>query len=193
MNLLELSQNIRKIRIEQNMTVEQLAKNSGFSKGFISQVENFRITPSLKALTRIADALGVSMSMLFAEDGDTASQYTFGSLSDGKELDRDNGEEHGIRYFSLAHRHIGRKMDPFIIEYTPASPRDFKFHDTEEFFILLEGELKYFLCDNSTHRVMHPNDTLYLKANVPHRVELAPGCDYAKGLLIYTDSALDID
>ena len=73
MNLLELSQNIRKIRIEQNMTVEQLAKNSGFSKGFISQVENFRITPSLKALTRIADALGVSMSMLFAEDGDTAA------------------------------------------------------------------------------------------------------------------------
>ncbi len=193
MNLLELSQNIRKIRIEQDMTVEQLAKNSGFSKGFISQVENFRITPSLKALTRIADALGVSMSMLFAEDGDTASQYTFGNLSDGKELDRDNGGEHGIRYLSLAHRHIGRKMDPFIIEYTPASPREFKFHDTEEFFILLEGELKYFLCDNSPPRVMHPNDTLYLKANVPHRVELAPGCNYAKGLLIYTDSALDID
>lgn len=193
MNLLELSQNIRKIRIEQEMTVEQLAKNSGFSKGFISQVENFRLTPSLKALTRIADALGVSMSMLFAEDGDTASQYTFGNLSEGRELDRDDGGEHGIRYLSLAHRHIGRKMDPFIIEYTPASPREFKIHDTEEFFILLDGELKYFLCDNHTHRLMHPNDTLYLKANVPHRVELAPGCNYAKGLLIYTDSSLDID
>ena len=84
-------------------------------------------------------------------------------------------------------------MDPFVIEYTPASPREFKFHDTEEFFILLEGEIKYFLCDNDTHRVMRPNDTIYLKANVPHRVELAPGCSYAKGLLIYTDSALDID
>ena len=54
MNLLELSQNIRKVRIEQDMTVEALAKASGFSKGFISQVENFRLTPSLKALTRIA-------------------------------------------------------------------------------------------------------------------------------------------
>jgi len=133
------------------------------------------------------------MSMLFAEDGDTASQYTFGNLSEGRELDRDDGGEHGIRYLSLAHRHIGRKMDPFIIEYTPASPREFKIHDTEEFFILLEGELKYFLCDNHTHRLKHPNDTLYLKANVPHRVELAPGCSYAKGLLIYTDSSLDID
>ena len=193
MNLLELSQNIRTIRSEQDMTVEALAKASGFSKGFISQVENFRLTPSLKALTRIADALGVSMSVLFSEDGDTASQYTFGNLSDGRELDRDNGVEHGIRYFSLAHRHIGRKMDPFVIEYTPASPREFKLHDTEEFFVLLEGELDYFICDNNTHRLLYPNDTIYLRANVPHRVELAPGCTYAKGLIIYTDKAVNID
>ena len=48
MNLLEISQTIRKIRIEQKMTVEQLAKASGFSKGFISQVENFRLQKCYK-------------------------------------------------------------------------------------------------------------------------------------------------
>ncbi len=32
MNLLELSQTIRKVRHSQGMTVEQLAKKSGFSK-----------------------------------------------------------------------------------------------------------------------------------------------------------------
>ena len=175
------------------MTVEQLARVSGFSKGFISQVENFRLTPSLKALTRIADALGVSMSALFAENGDTASQYTFGNLSEGREVDRDEGGEHGIRYLALAHRQIGRKMDPFIIEYTPGMPREFKFHDTEEFFVLLEGEIDYFLCDNHTCRRMHPGDTIYLKANVPHRVELAGNCSFAKGLLVYTDPSLNID
>ena len=52
MNLPELSQTIRKVRLAQGMTVDQLAQKSGFSKGFISQVENFRITPSLKALIR---------------------------------------------------------------------------------------------------------------------------------------------
>ena len=57
MNLPELSQTIRKVRLAQGMTVDQLAQKSGFSKGFISQVENFRITPSLKALIRIALAL----------------------------------------------------------------------------------------------------------------------------------------
>ncbi|MBO5900666.1 MAG: helix-turn-helix transcriptional regulator, partial [Lentisphaeria bacterium] len=69
MNLVELAKTIRKVRLQQNMTVEQLAKKCGFSKGFISQVENFRQTPSIKALTRISDALGVSMSDLFNEQG----------------------------------------------------------------------------------------------------------------------------
>ena len=65
MNLLELSQTIRRLRLERRLTVEQLALRSGFSKGFISQVENFRISPSLKALNRIAEALEVDLKSLF--------------------------------------------------------------------------------------------------------------------------------
>ena len=85
MNLPELSQTIRKVRLAQGMTVDQLAQKSGFSKGFISQVENFRITPSLKALIRIAEALGIPMSKLFDENGQNA-EYTFGSLNSNPEL-----------------------------------------------------------------------------------------------------------
>ena len=35
---------------------------------------------------------------------------------------------------------------------------------------------------------MTANDTLYLTGNVPHRVRLAPDCDYAKALIIYENS-----
>ena len=192
MNLLELSQAIRRVRLSQGMTVEQLAKKSGFSKGFISQVENFRQTPSLKALIRISEALGMPMSSLFSENGPAVPEFSFGRLDEGEELLRNDGEQHGIRYLALAYQQIGRKMDPFIIEYTPASPREFKSHETEEFFVLLEGSVDYYLCDNHTVRRMGSGDTVYVKANIPHRVELAPGCSYAKGLLVYTDSALDI-
>ena len=64
MDLLEISQAIRNLRLQQNLTVEMLAKKSGFSKGFISQVENFRITPSLKALNAISAALGVPLAAI---------------------------------------------------------------------------------------------------------------------------------
>ncbi len=187
MNLLEISQTIRKVRQTQGMTVEQLAKKSGFSKGFISQVENFRQSPSLKALIRISEALGIPMSLLFSGENDATPQYTFGRLDDGVPVQRDDGEKHGIKYSALAYRQIGRQMDPFIIEYTPAAPRELMFHETEEFFVLLEGEVNYILYDDNRSFPMKHGDTLYLRANIPHRVELAAGCDYAKGLVIYTD------
>lgn len=37
---------------------------------------------------------------------------------------------------------------------------------------------------------MKAGDTLYLKANIPHRVRLPDGCTFAKGLVVYTDPAL---
>ncbi len=187
MNLPELSQTIRKVRLAQGMTVDQLAQKSGFSKGFISQVENFRITPSLKALIRIAEALGIPMSKLFDENGQNA-EYTFGSLNCGEEIQRNDNTQYGIRYLALAYRQIGRKMDPFVLEYTPATPREFMFHDTEEFFVLLEGKIEFYLYDDQNKRTMKAGDTLYMRANIPHRVTLCKGCKYAKAMSIYSDS-----
>lgn len=188
MNLLDLSRTIRDLRRKQGMTVETLAQQSGFSKGFISQVENFRTTPSLKALMRIAAALGVSLESLFSGEANNNKPYSFGKLSDGEDLDRDAGIQHGIFYHALAFSHIGRKMDPFIIDYVPGPPREFLMHDTEEFFILLEGELDYCIYDDTNIKRMHPGDTVYMSANIPHRVILPEKCQKAKALVIYSDS-----
>lgn len=187
MNLLELSKTIRELRKKQGMTVDALAKKSGFSKGFISQIENFRITPSLKALMRISASLGVSLEELFSGNAVPAKPYSFGNLADGERFDRDAGVEHGIHYLALAHRQIGRKMDPFIIEYTPGPEREFLMHDTEEFFVLLEGELDYCIYDDANCRHMKAGDTVYMCANVPHRVILPAHCSGARALVIYSD------
>ena len=188
MDLLHISQNIRAMRQAQSMTVEQLAQRSGFSKGFISQVENFRVTPSLKALDKIAFALGLTIADLFKTEQNTA-QYTFGNLKSGTELLRDEDPaKYGIRYFALAYSQIGRVMDPFIVEYTPAQEeRSFMMHDTEEFYLLLEGEVQYRLFDDSQSHIMKPGDTLYMKANLPHRVLLSGECTYAKALILYSN------
>ena len=188
MDLLRISQNVRALRIAQGMTVDQLAAKSGFSKGFISQVENFRLTPSLKAVNKIAGALGIELSVLF--QGETqAPEYTFGNISTGEEVIRDNGGHFGIVYHALAYRQIGRIMDPFIIEYhRAAEERNFMLHDTEEFYVLLEGELDFFIIDEKNCTRMKVGDTVYLKANIPHKVKLAPGCNYARALNVYTSS-----
>lgn len=186
MNLQELAKTIRKVRQSQGMTLDQLSAKSGFSKGFISQVENFRQTPSLKALVKIAEALGLSVSALFSDGGTKAPRYTFGRLANGELLQRDNSSAYGMNYFALAYQQIGRKMDPFILEFTPAEPRGYMRHDTEEFFVIIEGEVNYCVIDDDHCRLMKAGDTVYVQANIPHRVTLADGCTYAKGLVIYT-------
>ncbi|MBR2435382.1 MAG: helix-turn-helix transcriptional regulator [Lentisphaeria bacterium] len=189
MNLLELSQSIRTLRKTQGMTVEALAKKSGFSKGFISQVENFRLTPSLKAVMRIAEALGVTVEMLFNGSREPGKPYSYGKLTEGEVLERDSGDDFGIHYLALAYQQIGRKMDPFVVEYTPGPPREFLMHETEEFFVLLEGTLDYCLYDDANVRRLQVGDTVYMKANIPHRVLLPEGCEKAKALVIYSDPA----
>lgn len=186
MDLLKISQNVRALRIAQGMTVDQLAAKSGFSKGFISQVENFRITPSLKAVNKIAAALGTELSVLFQSEKQIP-EYTFGNINSGEEVTRDNSGHFGIIYNSLAYRQINRQMDPFIIEYHRAcEERDFLLHDTEEFYILLEGELDFYIIDEKNCTRMKAGDTVYLRANVPHKVRLAENCSYAKALNVYS-------
>ena len=185
MDLLRISQNVRALRIAQGMTVDQLAAKSGFSKGFISQVENFRLTPSLKAINKIAAALGTEMAVLFQSEA-KVPEYTFGNLGAGEEVIRDNGGHFGIVYRALAYRQIGRGMDPFLIEYhRAAEERAFMMHDTEEFYILLEGEVDFFVLEEKNRTRMKSGDTVYLAANIPHRVALAPGRTYAKALNVY--------
>ena len=175
MNLLELSQTIRRLRQERGLTVEQLAQRSGFSKGFISQVENFRLSPSLKALNRIAEALGVELKTLFESESGKA-QYVFGTTDDGLELQRDNSAEHGMRYLAFA------------VEYRAgATPRDFLAHETEEFFVLISGRVRFYVYGDATFQELGPGGTVYLKANSPHRVELVPGVPEAKALIVYSE------
>jgi transcriptional regulator with XRE-family HTH domain len=58
--------NIRRIRRSKDITLLELARQTGLSEGFISQVERQKANPSFSSLLRIAGALNVPMSLLVA-------------------------------------------------------------------------------------------------------------------------------
>jgi transcriptional regulator with XRE-family HTH domain len=187
MDLLHISQTIKETRLRQKMTIAQIAQKAGLSKGFVSRLENFRITPSLNALNKIAQALGISMADLFLVDK-RPPEYLFGRLDDGEEIIRDNSDKFGMRYFSLAYKKLDRKLDPFLIEYYPrAEKREFLMHQADEFFLLLEGKLNFFIFDETNCRTLTKGDTVYLSRNIPHTVRLCPGQKCAKALIIYRE------
>ena len=187
MDLVHIATKLKKARLAQGLTVAKLAEKTKFSNAFISRVENFRMNPSLNALAKIADALGIGMAELFQE-GDSGPEYVFARLDDGEELIRDESDKYGMKYFSLAYSKIDRKMNPFVIEYNHSDKsRPMLMHDDDEFFILLEGELDFIISEQINKKRMIPGDTLYLSKNIPHTVELPESTKKAKALVVYCD------
>lgn len=63
----KLGATIRRLRLANGLTLQELAERSGVSVGMLSQLERDRANPSLRVLSQVRDALGASMSALFAD------------------------------------------------------------------------------------------------------------------------------
>jgi transcriptional regulator with XRE-family HTH domain len=60
----DLGRRVRELRARKGWTLEQLAKEAGVSKGFLSAVENNHNQPSGRVLLHLAQALGASVDYL---------------------------------------------------------------------------------------------------------------------------------
>ena len=61
-------ENLKNIRLSRGMSQEEFAKLLGTSKQVISRYETDQRSPKISVAAKIADALGVSLSMLNGED-----------------------------------------------------------------------------------------------------------------------------
>ncbi len=140
MNLVELAQRIRKLRLDRRLTLEQVASQTGLTRSWLSKVENFRVTPSLTALGEIAVALGVPISQL-VEGLDAKPQMVVVRRNDRVVIDRD-GDRSNIKYESLAHKRVNRAMDPFLLTIQGMDvSREPLTHEGEEFLMVISGRV----------------------------------------------------
>jgi len=166
MNLVELAQRIKKIRTEKGLTLEQTAAAAGLTRGWLWKVENFRVTPSLPALSGIASGLNVSVIELL-EGLEEKPPLAVVRRADRRSLRRDE-EISNYKYESLAHARPNRRMDPFILEIGPDDDRPLLSHGGEEFMLILEGRVR--LEHGSEAVELEPGDAAYFDGPVPHRV-----------------------
>lgn len=59
---------VRKYRNLKRWSLRELGKRSGLAVSTLSDVENDKAMPSIKALTRVAEALGIDLDYLFKEE-----------------------------------------------------------------------------------------------------------------------------
>jgi len=64
---MEIGRKIKQIRLQRDLTQEELAARTELTKGYISQLENDICSPSIATLSDILDVLGVTLQEFFAE------------------------------------------------------------------------------------------------------------------------------
>jgi transcriptional regulator with XRE-family HTH domain len=174
-----INDRIKRLRHSKKVTLESLAKMTGFTTGYISRIENSDNAPPISTLSKIAQALEVDISFFLSESKiDSPKNMVIVKKEDPKELiDR---ASFGYQYEALAEKKIGKNMEPYILH------PDFEYstvfqHEGEEFFYVLEGVIEFIYGDEKY--ILEAGDCMYFDAHIPH-TGVSKGDKKAKVLII---------
>lgn len=158
-----VANNVRAQRAHRQMTLDDLAARSGVSRGMLVQVEQGRTNPSINTLTRIADALGVTVARM-VEVSDTPVVRVVGAAD---VVTFPHGRASSARLL------VGTDA-PSILELwdwrlAPGEHHDGDAHPpgTREMLTVLEGELT--LSVYGVSHVVAVDDAVVFSADRPHK------------------------
>lgn len=168
---------LQALRTEKGLTLEALAALSGFTKGYLSRIENGNKAPPIASLARIARALGQELSYFFLDDvASAASRLDDSRVSVVHKWERKpvtrGGTAFGYDYVSLAHKRAHKLMDPFVFTFPASVDVDRYFrHSGEEFIYVLSGKVLFEVVLNGVTRAytLEAGDSIYFDSSLPHR------------------------
>lgn len=161
----QIAKNIKKIRLESNMTQERIAELSGLTKGYISKIEKSDKAPPLSTLSKIANALDVDITILAAEDLETPEDVSLCIVRKGEGKKISSATLEGYHYEALAYKKSGKNMEPFFL--MPAFDEKAVFsHEGEEFMYTLEGVHEFIY--NDRKYILNEGDSIYFDSRIPH-------------------------
>lgn len=133
---MQIGEKIKRLRIEKQLTQEELANRCELSKGFISQVENDLTSPSIATLMDILETLGTNLTNFFKEDEN--EKITFSK----EDMFETYNEEMKFNLRWLVPNAQKNHMEPIIVklesggQYINEEP-----HTGEEFGYVLSGTI----------------------------------------------------
>jgi len=162
-----VTRNIKALRLNRNMTLDQLSKLTDLTKGYLSRIENSTKAPPICTLSKLADAFGVDILAFFADDATDFEQKDISIIRKHERLKVGRkGSSYGYIYEALAYRITDKNMEPFIITVSDeASPIGFQ-HKGEEFIYMLQGKLE-FTYDGEKY-LLEEGDSVYFNSGKIH-------------------------
>lgn len=153
---------IRQIRTEKGLALRALAKSCDLSVNAISLIERGENSPTVSSLHKLALALDVPITNFFIQDNGRSAVH----VKNGQGM---HYRKNGCELESLGIGLPNQQLEPFRLTLTPKenpSSDDPITHPGQEFVYCLEGEIEYFVEDQSY--TLNQGDSLLLEASQPH-------------------------
>ena len=173
----QVSTRLRDLRKQNGLTQQELADRAELTKGFISQLEQGQVTPSLVTLLDLIECLGTTPSDFFRGAG--TEKIVYGDQDYFEKVD-----EAGNRTEWLVPSAQSNQMEPVLVTLQPhaALPVDDP-HNGEEFGYVLSGRIA--LYRQETRFDVKSGESFYYEADKPHRIE-NPGSRPARLIWVTT-------
>ena len=162
---------IKKLRLAKKLTLQSVARETGFSPALISQIENNNVSPPIATLSKIAKFFDVKIGVFFTEDEEEC-RYEIVRRSERKLISRvisKAGTSQGYSYESLSFRKQNKKMEPFLLSVTEKVAEENTYsHDGEEFLYIMKGTAELVLEDERI--TLEEEDCVYFDSSLRHRL-----------------------
>lgn len=157
--------NMKRIRQEKKLSLQELADLSGVSKSMLSKIEREEKNPTLQLAAQIAEGLGTTLSVLLAEQQEQSiiiTRYNNRVVY----CDEISGFERQLLSPSIQVKGI-----EFIFNIIPIGKESplFPMHQkgVKEYVVVSQGNLKVML-GNECYELA-TGDTIYFEADIPHK------------------------
>jgi len=161
-----IGEKIRSSRQTLHLTLTQLSKQSSVSVALLSKIENGQVSSPISTYAKITDALGISLSDLFASDGKESGILV--ERKNDRESNTDSGKSE-YEFTPLCKEWPNKDFSIFMMTYSPGdnSQRSPNFtFPGEEFFYVMNGQLGMHY--GNQYIELNEGDSLFIDASVPH-------------------------
>ncbi|MDE1549020.1 helix-turn-helix domain-containing protein [Jeotgalibaca caeni] len=180
---MEIGKKLKELRLQKNLTQEELGERTDLTKGYISQVENNLSSPSLETFFDILEVLGTNPKDFFDAEKDTQQV-----IYKKQDVTIYEDSEKGYAMTWLIPDSNDKEMEPVMI--TLEADGEFKQFPpslSETFGYVLKGSVELQLGE---HRyVIKKGQSFYYEATEFHQLRNA-STSAAKVLMVVTDSYL---
>lgn len=155
---------LRQLRLQRNLTQEEMADRCELSKGFISQVERDLASPSIATLTDMLECLGSNLKDFFSESSNEKTVFSQDDMFVKEDEDTLRGS---ITW--LVPSAQKNEMEPILVELgEQGQTQDMPPHEGEEFGYVLSGTVT--LQVGTKHFKVHTGESFCLHPSAPHRI-----------------------